>query len=98
MWNAGIFVWNVKAIRTAFEKYLPEIDEIFKDNANGWNEFQKKYGGSIAQFSSPIFLRNYEIVIIKFSITSDYLAGLGYEAIFMRNGDNWEISACSWDN
>lgn len=75
-----------------------KIDEIFKDNANGWNEFQKQYGGSIAQFSSPIFLRNYEIVIIKFSITSDYLAGLGYEAIFIRNGDNWEISACSWDN
>lgn len=76
-----------------------KISEIFNDNTNGWNKFQQQYGGgSIAEFSSPIFLRNYEIVIIKFSITSDYLAGSGYEAIFTRKGDSWEMSACSWDN
>jgi len=29
LWNAGIFVWQVKSIVQAFEKYLPEIAELF---------------------------------------------------------------------
>lgn len=29
LWNAGIFVWKVKNIVQAFEKYLPEIHELF---------------------------------------------------------------------
>ena len=31
LWNAGIFLWNVKSIIDAFEHYLPEIFDIFKD-------------------------------------------------------------------
>jgi mannose-1-phosphate guanylyltransferase len=30
LWNAGIFVWRTESIITAFEKYLPEIHEIFE--------------------------------------------------------------------
>lgn len=29
LWNAGIFVWKVKNIVQAFEKYLPEMNELF---------------------------------------------------------------------
>lgn len=29
LWNAGIFVWNVNTVIKAFEKFLPEINEIF---------------------------------------------------------------------
>ena len=29
LWNAGIFVWNVKSISKAFEKYLPEMVQQF---------------------------------------------------------------------
>ena len=29
LWNAGIFVWRTESIIKAFEKYLPEIHEIF---------------------------------------------------------------------
>lgn len=29
VWNAGIFVWNVKAIQKAFEIYLPDIHHLF---------------------------------------------------------------------
>ncbi len=29
LWNAGIFTWKVKNILAAFEKYLPEIYEVF---------------------------------------------------------------------
>jgi mannose-1-phosphate guanylyltransferase len=29
LWNAGIFVWQVKNIIVAFEKYLPEVFDLF---------------------------------------------------------------------
>ncbi len=29
LWNAGIFVWKVKNIIRAFEKFLPEMNELF---------------------------------------------------------------------
>lgn len=29
LWNAGIFVWSVKSIQDAFEKYLPEMVQQF---------------------------------------------------------------------
>lgn len=41
LWNAGIFVWQPKTIIQAFEKYLPEIHELFyseKDDLNNDNE------------------------------------------------------------
>jgi mannose-1-phosphate guanylyltransferase len=37
LWNAGIFIWQVKQIVKAFEKYQPEMFELFtgeKDNLN----------------------------------------------------------------
>ena len=36
LWNAGIFIWSAKAILKAFEKHLPEINEIF-------NQGREKY-------------------------------------------------------
>ena len=30
LWNAGIFVWEVKNIIRAFEKHLPELNEVFE--------------------------------------------------------------------
>ncbi len=29
VWNAGIFIWSVKSISTAFEKQLPEMNALF---------------------------------------------------------------------
>jgi mannose-1-phosphate guanylyltransferase len=43
LWNAGIFAWQIDNIITAFEKYLPEIAEIFeaeKSNFNTPNEME----------------------------------------------------------
>lgn len=31
VWNAGIFIWNVNSIVSAFEKYLPELAELFEN-------------------------------------------------------------------
>lgn len=41
LWNAGIFIWKVKNILLAFEKYLPEMYEVFvaeKDKFNTKDE------------------------------------------------------------
>ncbi|HSC37169.1 MAG TPA: mannose-1-phosphate guanylyltransferase [Chitinophagaceae bacterium] len=37
LWNAGIFVWQVKNILTAFEKYLPEMYEVFHAEKDKFN-------------------------------------------------------------
>lgn len=41
LWNAGIFIWQVKNIVAAFERYMPEMADAFsaeKDNFNTPNE------------------------------------------------------------
>lgn len=37
LWNAGIFTWKVKNVLTAFEKYLPEIYEVFAAEKDKFN-------------------------------------------------------------
>ncbi|RYY13414.1 MAG: mannose-1-phosphate guanylyltransferase, partial [Chitinophagaceae bacterium] len=37
LWNAGIFVWQVKNIITAFEKYLPEMYDVFSAEQERFN-------------------------------------------------------------
>ncbi|MDD4395536.1 MAG: mannose-1-phosphate guanylyltransferase [Bacteroidales bacterium] len=37
LWNAGIFMWSLKEIQTAFEKYLPEVDDLFKQGEGLYN-------------------------------------------------------------
>ena len=29
LWNAGLFIWNIKSSMKAFKDYLPEVDELF---------------------------------------------------------------------
>jgi len=37
LWNAGIFVWQVKNIIIAFEKYLPELFDLFNSQQDKFN-------------------------------------------------------------
>ncbi|HUQ66258.1 MAG TPA: mannose-1-phosphate guanylyltransferase [Flavitalea sp.] len=37
LWNAGIFVWQVKNIIIAFEKYLPEVYDLFNSQKEKFN-------------------------------------------------------------
>lgn len=37
LWNAGIFVWQIKNIIRAFEMYLPEMNEVFEAEKNNFN-------------------------------------------------------------
>jgi mannose-1-phosphate guanylyltransferase len=42
LWNAGIFVWQVQRIVEAFEKYLPEMHELFSAEAERFNTPDEK--------------------------------------------------------
>jgi mannose-1-phosphate guanylyltransferase len=42
LWNAGIFIWKVKNIVTAFEKYLPEMYEVFAAEKDKFNTDEEK--------------------------------------------------------
>jgi len=42
LWNAGIFVWQVKSILAAFEKYLPEMHEVFDAEQEFFNTPKEK--------------------------------------------------------
>ncbi|MEO6723481.1 MAG: mannose-1-phosphate guanylyltransferase [Ferruginibacter sp.] len=37
LWNAGIFVWQIKNIIAAFEKFLPEMHDVFDAEKNNFN-------------------------------------------------------------
>jgi len=42
LWNAGIFVWQTKNIIQAFEKYLPEMHELFDGATKAMNTPSEK--------------------------------------------------------
>ncbi|SFI35267.1 mannose-1-phosphate guanylyltransferase [Halpernia frigidisoli] len=45
LWNAGIFIWNVKSIKKAFEELLPEMTQQFSEceyNSDAENECIEK--------------------------------------------------------
>ncbi|MGN6291144.1 MAG: mannose-1-phosphate guanylyltransferase [Chitinophagaceae bacterium] len=42
LWNAGIFTWKVRTIVNAFEKYLPEMFEVFHAEKNNLNTPEEK--------------------------------------------------------
>lgn len=42
LWNAGIFTWKVKTIVNAFEKFLPEMFEVFHSERNNLNTPEEK--------------------------------------------------------
>jgi mannose-1-phosphate guanylyltransferase len=42
LWNAGIFVWRVENIVLAFEKYLPEMAEVFETEKESFNTENEK--------------------------------------------------------
>jgi len=33
-WNSGMFIWSLKSITHAFEKYLPDVQSLFHDGLN----------------------------------------------------------------
>jgi mannose-1-phosphate guanylyltransferase len=45
-WNSGIFVWNIKSIISAFEKYLPDTYSVFEEGKSHFGtELEKSFIG-----------------------------------------------------
>lgn len=42
LWNAGIFIWNVKSILKAFDSYLPDVSDLFKGGLGKYNTDEEK--------------------------------------------------------
>lgn len=42
LWNAGIFVWQIKNIIAAFEKFLPEMHDVFDSEKSNFNTAEEK--------------------------------------------------------
>ncbi len=42
LWNAGIFVWQVKNIINAFERFLPEMHDVFDAEKDSFNSDTEK--------------------------------------------------------
>lgn len=42
LWNSGIFIWKVKNIIDAFEKYVPDISSIFNEGIKKYNTPKEK--------------------------------------------------------
>ncbi len=42
LWNSGIFIWSLKSIMKAFDKYLGEVDQLFKAGIGKYNTEKEK--------------------------------------------------------
>lgn len=42
LWNAGIFIWSLKSINSAFEEYLDDINDLFKEGVGLYNTDKEK--------------------------------------------------------
>ena len=54
LWNAGIFIWNVKSIANSFEKYLPKMAKEFQSesyNTENEKEFIEKIYPNVEKIS-----------------------------------------------
>lgn len=60
LWNSGIFIWSLKSIISAFDKYLPEVSAIFREGT-------EKYGTQMEMD----FINNQAYPVCK-NISIDY--------------------------
>jgi mannose-1-phosphate guanylyltransferase len=42
LWNGGIFIWSVKAITEAFEKFQPQMNDLFQLGVESYNSSNEK--------------------------------------------------------
>ncbi len=42
LWNAGIFIWSLKSILTAFDTHLPNVNSLFKDGLGIYNTAEEQ--------------------------------------------------------
>ncbi len=61
-WNSGIFLWSLKAIMNAFNKYLPEIDQLFSQGRGIYHTDEEQDFISKVYFESTAISIDYGIM------------------------------------
>ena len=84
VWNAGIFVWSLKAIIPAFEQYQPDMAEQFAHGASVW------YTDQEAQFIE-------ETYALTKAISIDYAVMEKADNVYVVLGDFGWSDLGSWD-
>lgn len=84
VWNAGIFVWNVKAIVSAFETYQPDIAETFADGKGKYHTSEE-----------PRFIK--DAYAVSKSISIDYAIMEKARDVFVVLGDFGWSDLGSWN-
>ncbi len=77
-------------------KVLIPVDTLLKFNRwEFWDEFHKRFGkGGFSSISLPLFSKNQNIVIIKYSHSSGRLNASGGTFIFKKMDDKWVEIMC----
>jgi mannose-1-phosphate guanylyltransferase len=42
LWNAGIFIWSLKSIKSAFRDHLDDVDDLFSEGVGKYNTAQEQ--------------------------------------------------------
>ncbi len=98
--NPVAFKWTTEYVENIRLITTQECKNIFNDHKNGWNKFRTMYGERIVTVSKPIFIRNYSICILSYSVSEDFLAGYGFTACYRVEDGKWKPFGWmhSWDN
>jgi mannose-1-phosphate guanylyltransferase len=83
VWNSGMFVWKNKSILTAFEKYMPEMAEVFEEGKDYFYSEQE-----------PEFIRRAYSLVKNISI--DYGVMEKSENVYVVLGDFGWSDLGSW--
>jgi mannose-1-phosphate guanylyltransferase len=62
LWNSGIFIWTYKSIKSAFEKHMSEIDQLFKEGFKKFNTPEETAWLSTAYATCPNISIDYAIM------------------------------------
>jgi len=61
-WNSGIFIWSLKSILSAFEKFLPEVNELFVKGTKYYYTHEEKAFLSKAYSECPNISIDYGVM------------------------------------
>jgi|SRR5690606_8047366 len=83
VWNSGIFIWKNKSIIHAFERYLPELAEVFEEGQEFW----------YTETEQEFILRAYSLVK---NLSIDYGVMEKSDSVYVVLGDFTWADLGSW--
>jgi hypothetical protein len=89
--KANKFVWGPGMINGSKVVNRSDIDELFKEGmGEGWDKFYKIYGnGGYWAYSVPLFSKDKNICVVKYSNHCGGLCGAGYIYYYKKTNGKW---------